>query len=61
MNATLRITLRTDSAEEGQKLLQDLCEKLKQEKVILDFRFEIDTPEGPVTEKCVLSGLGVIA
>ncbi len=61
MNAALRFTLRTDSAEEGRKLLQDLCEKLQQEKLILDFHFEIDAPGGPVTEKCVLSGGGVIA
>jgi hypothetical protein len=61
MKATLRITLKTDSAEEGQQFFHDLCEKLKKERVILDCRFEIETAEGRVTEKCVLSGETVIA
>jgi hypothetical protein len=34
---------------------------LKQKKVVEDYRFEIETTAGPVTEKCVLSDEKVIA
>jgi len=37
------------------------CENLKQKKVIGDYRFEIETTDGPVTDKCVLSDEKVIA
>ena len=61
MNAFLYIDLKASSPEEGQRILFDLCEKLKQEKTVEDYHFEIETTEGPVTEKCVLSNEKVIA
>lgn len=61
MKAVLHIDLKTSSPEEGQRILFDLCENLKQEKVVEDYRFEIETTAGPVTEKCVLSDEKVIA
>jgi phosphoribosylformylglycinamidine (FGAM) synthase PurS component len=61
MKAVLHIDLKTSSPEEGQRILFDLCEKLKQEEVVEDYRFEIETTAGPVTEKCVLSDEKVIA
>jgi len=61
MKAVLRIDLKTSSLEEGQRILINFCEKIKQEEVVEDYRFEIETPDGPVTEKCVLSDEKVIA
>ena len=61
MKAVLHIDLKTSSPEEGQRILFDLCEKLKQAEVVKDYRFEIETTDGPVTEKCVLSDEKVIA
>ena len=61
VKAVLHIDLKTSSPEEGQRILFDLCEKLKQEKTVEEYHFEIETTEGPVTEKCVLSGEKVIA
>jgi hypothetical protein len=61
MKAVLHIDLKTSSPEEGQRILFDLCKKLKQENAVEDYRFEIETKSGPVTEKCVLSDEKVIA
>ena len=61
MRATIQITLKTVSAGKGQRFLHDLCENLKKEKIIGDYHFEIETAEGQVTEKCVLSDEKVIA
>jgi hypothetical protein len=61
MKAVLHIDLKTSSPEEGQRILFDLCEYLKQGEVVEDYRFEIETADGPVTEKCILSDEKVIA
>jgi hypothetical protein len=61
MKAVLHIDLKTSSPAEGQRILFDLCEKLKQAKNVEDYHFEIETADGPVTEKCVLSDEKVIA
>jgi hypothetical protein len=61
MKAVLHVDLKTSSPEEGQRILFDLCEKLKQQEVVEDYRFEIETTDGSVTEKCVLSDEKVIA
>jgi hypothetical protein len=61
MKAVLHIHLKTSSPEKGQRVLLDLCEKMKQEGAVEDYRFEIETTDGPVTEKCVLSDEKVIA
>ena len=61
MKATLRITIKTASAEEGQQLLYELCEKLKTDKKIEDYHFEIESGEDVVTEKCLLTDGKVIA
>ena len=61
MKAHLQVNLKTSSPEEGQRVLVDLCEKMKREGLIDEYRFEITTPMGPVTEKCLLSDQKVIA
>ena len=61
MKAVLHFDLKISSPEEGQRILFDLCENLKQNEIIKDYHFEIETTNGPVTEKCVLSNEKVIA
>ena len=61
MKAILHMNLKTSSPEEGQRILLDLCEKMKQEGSVQDYHFEIETADGPVTDKCVLSDEKVIA
>ena len=61
MKARVQVTLKTTSIEEAQRLLTTLCEGLAASGSIEDYRFEIETDEGVVTEKCVLSGGKVIA
>ena len=61
MRAILEIDLKTSSPEEAQQTILDLCEKMKKEELIADYRFEIETVEGPLTERCVLADGKVIA
>jgi hypothetical protein len=61
MKATLQMNLRTSSPEGGQRVLLDLCEKMVRDGIIDEYRFEITAPDGPVTEKCLLSDQKVIA
>ena len=61
MKAILEIDLKTSSPEEAQQTILDLCEKMKKEELIVDCRFEIETVEAPVTERCVLADEKVIA
>jgi hypothetical protein len=41
MKAVLHINLKTSSPEKGQRILFDLCEKMKQEGAVEDYRFEL--------------------
>lgn len=61
MKAIMKINLKLTSPEEGQRVLLNLCEKMKREDLIDDYHFEIETPAGPITEKCLLSDHKVIA
>ena len=61
MKALLQINLKTSSPEEGQRILLDLCVKMPREDLIDQYHFEITTPDGPLTEKCLLSDQKVIA
>jgi len=61
MKALLQVNLKTSSPEEGQRILLNLCEKMTREDLIDQYHFEITTPDGPVTEKCLLSDQKVIA
>ena len=61
MKATLQIDLKAPTPSEAQRFLLDACEKMKLEGLIKEYHFEIDTPEGLVTEKCILAGEKVIA
>jgi len=61
MKAVLQLSLKTPSPEESQRILLDLCEKMKRDGLVDEYHFEITTPDGPVTEKCLLSDQKVIA
>lgn len=61
MKARITLDLAVAPIEQAQKFLQLICEGLVQTGSAKDFSFEIDTDQGVVTEKCVLSGDRVIA
>ena len=61
MKAVINLDLNAGTAEEAQKIVEQTCGELKAAGLITEYRFEIETPEGPVTEKCVLSTGKVIA
>lgn len=61
MKARILVTLDTASAEEAQKLLMTLGEGLVAGGSIRHYQFEIETDQGIVTEKCILSEDRVIA
>jgi hypothetical protein len=61
MRAILNLELKSGTAEEAQKIVEKTCSELKAAGLIGDYRFEIETPEGLVTERCVLSEGKVIA
>jgi phosphoribosylformylglycinamidine (FGAM) synthase PurS component len=61
MKAVLTFDLKAETAEEAQKILGEICDELSLKNRISDYRYEIETPEGPVTERCVLADGRVIA
>ena len=61
MKATLQINLNASTPSEAQRFLLKACEKMKLEGFIKEYHFEIDTPDGPVTERCILDRQKVIA
>ena len=61
MKATLQIDLKASTPSEAQRILLDTFEKMKLEGFIKDYHFEIDTPHGPVTERCILDNEKLIA
>jgi phosphoribosylformylglycinamidine (FGAM) synthase PurS component len=61
MKATITLDLKPASTEASQRILNELCEKLKADGVIDSYRFEIQSENGIVTEKCMLSEGKVIA
>ena len=62
MRAILNLDLKAGTPEEAQRVVEDACRKLEEAGLISsEYRFEIETPDGPVTERCVLSEGKVIA
>jgi hypothetical protein len=61
MKATVKLDLKASTPSEAQRLLLDACAKMKAAGLIKEYHFEIDTPDGLVTEKCILAGEKVIA
>ncbi len=61
MKARLQIDLSASTPSEAQRMLLKACERMKLEGFIKEYHFEIDTPDGLVTEKCILASEKVIA
>lgn len=61
MKAVIHVDLSVAKAEEAKNIVEEACKKLQAAGLIKDYRFEIETPDGPVTEKCILSAGKVIA
>ena len=61
MKAKIFVTLKTGSIEEMQKRLDNLLQSILRDGEIEDYHFEIETENGIVTEKCILSEGKVIA
>ena len=62
MKAFIHVDLKVTQAEEAKNIVEDACRKLEEAGLISsDYRYEIEAPEGPVTERCVLSEGKVIA
>ena len=61
MRATITLNLKAASTEKSQRILNEVCEKLKADGVIDSYCFEIQSESGIVTEKCMLSEGKVIA
>ncbi len=61
MNATITVVLTADSAEDAQRALNRMLEEERQKGTISSFSFEIDSPAGSITERCVISEGKVVA
>ena len=61
MKAVIHVDLNVEQAEEAKSIVEAACSNLQAAGLITDYRYEIETPEGPVTEKCILSGGRVVA
>ena len=61
MRATITLNLKAASTEKSQRILNEVCEKLKTDGVIDKYSFEIHSENEIITDKCVLSEGKVIA
>jgi hypothetical protein len=61
MKAVITIDLQAASTEAAQRALFDLCDEMRGRGLAGSCAFEIETPEGKVTDRCVLSGGKVVA
>jgi hypothetical protein len=61
VKALITVDLKAASAEAAQRALFDLCDGLKQKGFIGAYSVEIETPDGGVTDRCVLAEGKVVA
>jgi hypothetical protein len=61
MKAVINLDLNAGTIEEAKRVVEDSCKKLQAAGLINDFHFEIATPDGLITERCVLTDGKVIA
>jgi hypothetical protein len=61
VKATIRVELKGTSIQTAQHELTDLCERMKLDGLVGAYSFEIETPDGVVTERCILSEGNVVA
>ncbi|NPV05830.1 MAG: hypothetical protein HPY67_13985 [Syntrophaceae bacterium] len=61
MKAVIQLDLNVEQAEDAKRIVEETCTRLRDAGAIGGYRYEIETPEGPVTERCVLAEGRVIA
>jgi hypothetical protein len=61
VKALITVDLKAASAEAAQQALCDLWDGMKLKGLIGSYAFEIETPEGTVTDRCVLAEGKVVA
>lgn len=61
MNATITVALAANSAEDAQKTLIRMLDAERQKGTISAYSFQIESPAGIVTERCVMSEGKVVA
>jgi len=54
MKARVQIDVQATTPSEAQRILLAISKKLKSDGFITEYHFEIDTPDGVVTDKSVL-------
>jgi len=54
MKARVQIDVQARTPSEAQRILLAISKKLKSDGFITEYHFEIDTPDGVVTDKSVL-------
>jgi predicted hotdog family 3-hydroxylacyl-ACP dehydratase len=61
VKATIRLELKESSIQTAQHELTDLCERMKHDGLVGAYSFEIETPDGVVTGRCILAEGKVVA
>lgn len=61
MKAIVTLELKAETAESAQKIMEELFKELLRKQTIASYRYEIETTEGPVTDRCILTDGKVIA
>lgn len=61
VNAAIRVALTANSAEDAQKMLIGMLEQERHKGTISDYSFEIASPAGIVTQRCIMSDGNVVA
>ena len=61
MKATLQADFGGLPAETAHRILTEFCERMAREGFFRAYAFQIDGPEGPITDKCILEQGRVIA
>jgi hypothetical protein len=61
MKAIMQLDVLAATPTDAQRILLAISKKLKSDGFITEYHFEIDVPDGVVTEKCVLESDKIIA
>jgi len=61
VKAVIYLDLNVAQAEDAKRIVEEACAGLRNAGKIGGWRYEIETPEGPVMERCVLAEGRVIA
>jgi len=61
VKAVIHVDLNVERAEDAKRIVEETCLRLREAGTIGGWRYEIQTPEGPVTGRCVLAEGRVIA